>query len=86
MSGKVDSQKQTVACLHEMSVVFAAMKDNDFNEKSCAKEIENLKKAHVEALNQAREEKLKNAGVVTTVGNQLTSKQLNKYLRRFPAD
>lgn len=86
MSGKVDSQKQTVACLHEMSVVFAAMKDNEFNEKSCAKEIETLKKSHVEALNQAREEKLKNTGVVTSIGNQLTSKQLNKYLRKFSAD
>lgn len=33
VSGKVDSQKQ-VACLHEMSVLFASMKDNEFNEKA----------------------------------------------------
>lgn len=82
----MDSQQQTVACLHELSVVFAAMKDNEFDEKSCKKEIDTLKKAHVDALNQAREEKLKNTGAVTTVGNQLNSRQLNRYLRKFPSD
>lgn len=73
-----------VACLHEMSVLFAAMKDSDFNEKNCTKEIEILNKAHVEAMNQAREEKLKNAGQLSTTGKNLTSKQLNSYLKKFP--
>lgn len=67
-----------------MSVLFAALKDQDFNEKGCSKEIETLRKAHMEALAKAREEKLKNAGVISTVGSQLNSKQLNKYLRKFP--
>lgn len=85
MSGKVDSQKQSVACLHELSVLFASMKDNDFNEKKCSKEIEALRKSHVDAMNRAREEKLKNAGQITSVGSQLNSKQLNRYLKKFPA-
>lgn len=83
MSGKVDSQKQ-VACLHEMSILFAAMKDNDFNEKKCKKEFEALKKANIEAMNRAREDKLKNAGQISTTGNKLNSNQLNKYLKSFP--
>lgn len=83
VSGKVDSQKQ-VSCLHEMSVLFAALKDSDFNEKSCAKEYDAVNKAHIEAMNKAREEKLKNAGQISTTGRLLNSKQLNKYLKKFP--
>lgn len=83
VSGKVDSQKQ-VACLHEMSVLFAAMKDHEFNEAYCEKEIETLNKANIDAMNTARENKLKNAGAITTTGRDLNSKQLNKYLKKFP--
>lgn len=79
----MDSQKQ-VACLHEMSVLFAALKVHEFNEKICSKEIEAVQKANIEAMNRAREEKMKNAGQIHTVGRQLTSKQLNNYLKNFP--
>lgn len=84
VSGKMDNQKK-VACLHEMSVLFAAMKNNDFNEKSCAKEIEALKEANIAALNKAREEKMKNSGQISTIGHKLNSQQLNRYLRKFPS-
>lgn len=83
VSGKVDAQKQ-VACLHEMSVLFASLKDHDFNEAFCEKEITALNKANILAMNTARESKLKNAGFVTTIGRDLNSKQLNKYLKKFP--
>jgi hypothetical protein len=83
VSGKVDSQK-TVPCLHEMSVLFAALKNTEFNENLCSKEIEAVKKAHIEAMNRDREEKLKNSGQLSTTGKVLNSKQLNKYLRKFP--
>lgn len=82
MSGKVDSQV-SVACLQEMSVVFAALKDNDFNEKHCAREIQALQKANIEAMNRAREDKLKNSGQISTIGKDLNSKQLNRYLKKF---
>lgn len=59
------------------------MKDNEFNEKQCTKEIEALQKAHIIAMDTAREEKLKNAGQVATIGKQLNSKQLNRYLKKF---
>lgn len=83
VSGKVDSQKQ-VPCLHEMSILFAALKNTEFNENQCMKEIDALKKAHVTSMSTAREDKLKNAGQITTTGRLLNSKQLNKYLRKFP--
>lgn len=83
MSGKVDATSQ-VECLHEMSVLFAALKDTEFTEKNCTREIEALNKAHVAAMNKAREDKLKNAGQITTTGRELNSKQLNRYLKKFP--
>lgn len=67
-----------------MSILFAALKNTDFNENACMKEIDALKKANVDAMNAAREEKLKNAGQITTHGKVLNSNQLNRYLRKFP--
>lgn len=83
VSGKVDSVER-VPCLHELSILFATMKENDFDEKQCKKEIEALKKAHEIAEKEKKEEKLKNSGVTVNTGRKLTSIQLNKYLKRFP--
>lgn len=83
VSGKVDSVDQ-VPCLHELSVLFAAMKENDFDEKLCKKEIEKLQKAHEISELQQKEEKLRNSGESVSTGRKLTSIQLNKYLKRFP--
>lgn len=83
VSGKVDSIER-VPCLHELSVLFAAFKDNDFDEKVCKKEIETLKTAHIKAEIEKKEDKLKNSGQAVSTGRKLTSLQLNKYLRRFP--
>jgi hypothetical protein len=43
----MDSNAQ-VACLHEMSVLFAKLKDYEFDERQCKKEIELLAATHVE--------------------------------------
>lgn len=67
-----------------MSILFAALKNTEFTESACMKEIEALKKSNVDAMNAAREEKLKNAGQITTTGRVVNSKQLNRYLRKFP--
>lgn len=83
MSGKADSQKQ-VACLHELSLVFAKLKDTDFDDRKCNKELDQLRVAHVAAMNKAREDQLKNTGQLHTTGRQLNSRQLNKYLKSFP--
>ncbi|KAG5680389.1 hypothetical protein PVAND_009898 [Polypedilum vanderplanki] len=83
VSGKVDSV-DTVPCLQELSILFAAMKDHDFDEKLCKKEIEALKKAHEIAEVQKKEDKARNSGLVVSTGRKLTSLQLNRYLKRFP--
>lgn len=83
MSGKVDSVEQ-VPCLHELSILFAALKDHDFDEKLCKKEIEKLQKAHEISEMIKKDEKLRNSGETVSTGRKLTSIQLNKYLKRFP--
>lgn len=83
VSGKVDSVDQ-VPCLHELSILFAALKDHDFDEKLCKKEIEKLQKAHDISEIVKKEEKLRNSGEAVSTGKKLTSIQLNKYLKRFP--
>jgi hypothetical protein len=35
-----------VACLHEMSVMFACFKNNDFNEALCSKEISSFQNCY----------------------------------------
>jgi hypothetical protein len=64
--------------------LFAKLKETDFDEKKCTKELDILTKAHIEAMNQARTDKLKNSGKIHTVGKQLNSQQLNKYMRKYP--
>jgi hypothetical protein len=64
--------------------LFAALKESDFDERQCKKELEKLKIAYDQSLIDAKEKKLKNTGEVITVGKKLTSLQLNKYLKRFP--
>lgn len=83
VSGKSDRTAE-VPCLQELSVLFASMKNNEFNETLCRKEIENVQKAHVAHLNKRfADRETFNRGIVST-GRDLTFRQLNKYLRTFP--
>ncbi|ALC40890.1 CG12848 [Drosophila busckii] len=83
VSGKADSGSD-VACLQEMGVLFACLKDNEFVEKYCHKEISQFKNCYKFYMDRKLEaKKTVNQGIVTP-GNNLNYKQLNKYLRRFP--
>lgn len=83
VSGKSDSQKE-VACLQEMSVLFACLKTNDFVEATCAKEMGTFKKCykvHIDKELAMKKSKLKN---VANPGKDLTYKQLNKFMKLYP--
>ncbi|XP_013102407.2 small ribosomal subunit protein mS37 [Stomoxys calcitrans] len=83
VSGKADSGSD-VACLQEMTVLFACLKDNDFAEKMCNKEISQFKKCYKVYMDRktAAKETI-NKGIITP-GKELNYKQLNKYMRRYP--
>ncbi|EDW60052.1 uncharacterized protein LOC115762096 [Drosophila novamexicana] len=83
VSGKADSGSD-VACLQEMGVLFACLKDNEFVEKYCNKEINQFQKCYKFYMDRKFEaKKTVNQGIVQP-GNNLNYKQLNKYMRRFP--
>ncbi|KAL9917027.1 coiled-coil-helix-coiled-coil-helix domain-containing protein 1 [Glossina fuscipes] len=83
VSGKSDSSSD-VACLQEMSILFACLKDNDFVEKFCHKEISQFKKCYKVFMDGKTALKATvNQGIITP-GNNLNYRQLNKYMRLFP--
>ncbi|XP_059618793.1 small ribosomal subunit protein mS37 [Phlebotomus argentipes] len=83
VSGK-GGQDSNVACLHEMSVVFACLKGADFNESACAREIGSLKKCYKVFLETKAKNKAEDKAGTVVTGRNLNYKQLNKYLRLFP--
>lgn len=83
VSGKSDRDTM-VPCLQELTILFASLKNNDFNEAFCTKEIEKVQSAHVTHLNKKfADGQIFTKGVVST-GRDLTFRQLNKYLKGYP--
>uniref|UniRef100_A0A1L8DCV8 Uncharacterized protein n=1 Tax=Nyssomyia neivai TaxID=330878 RepID=A0A1L8DCV8_9DIPT len=83
VSGKGGAQSD-VACLHEMSILFACMKGAEFNESACAKEITSLQKCYKTFLDTKKHRKAEDKTGNVVVGKELNYKQLNKYLKSFP--
>lgn len=70
--------------LYFLGVLFACLKDNEFAEKFCSKEIQRFQNCYKFYLDKKTEaKKTTNQGIVTP-GTNLNYKQLNKYMRRYP--
>uniref|UniRef100_B5DUN8 CHCH domain-containing protein n=1 Tax=Drosophila pseudoobscura pseudoobscura TaxID=46245 RepID=B5DUN8_DROPS len=75
VSGKADSGSD-VACLQEMGMLFACMKDNEFVEKYCHKEIQQFQNCFKYYMDRKfKAKKTVNQGFVQP-GNNLNYKQL----------
>lgn len=84
LSGK-SSKSSEVCCLYEMSVVFACLKDNDFTQSLCKKEIEAFQKCYTKNINDVHQKRMREAkGIVTPGDKNLTPKQLNILLKKYP--
>lgn len=84
VSGKGEKASD-VCCLHEMSVLFACFKKNDFNQQFCSKEIENFQKCYVTTLNEKRLKKERESkGILNPGSKKLSYKQLNQFLKAYP--
>lgn len=83
VSGKSDRTAE-VPCLQELSVLFASLKNNEFNESFCTKEIEKVRQAHVVHLNKKFADRQTYTRGVVSTGRDLTFRQLNKYLKGYP--
>uniref|UniRef100_A0A336KUB8 CSON014048 protein n=1 Tax=Culicoides sonorensis TaxID=179676 RepID=A0A336KUB8_CULSO len=83
VSGK-GGRTSEVGCVQEMTILFACLKTNEFNEGACAKEISNFNncyKMHLDKEFQNKQERQK-GGV--SIGKELHSRELNVYLKKFP--
>ncbi|KAL3286986.1 hypothetical protein HHI36_001472 [Cryptolaemus montrouzieri] len=74
-----------VFCIHEMSVLFACLKTNEFSQKLCSNEIENFQKCYSSSLTMREGRKEKEAkGILIPGEKKLSHKQVNTLLRQFP--
>lgn len=84
VSGKGEKSSDVV-CLHEMSVLFACLKKNDFNQSMCSKEIGSFQKCYTTSLSKKQTKKEhESKGILTPGQKNLTHKQVNQLLKRFP--
>lgn len=84
VSGKGDKTSD-VACLYEMSIMFACFKNNDFNQALCSKEISTFQRCYKDYMNKKYKRKdQEQKGILIPGEKKLTSKQVNVLLRKFP--
>ncbi|CAL4171902.1 unnamed protein product, partial [Meganyctiphanes norvegica] len=84
VSGKGDKQKG-VACLQEMSILFACMKKNEFRDVQCDPEITAFQNCHKDYLEKESLTKAQSkSGLLVPYERQLTHKQLNQLLKKYP--
>ncbi|KDR21265.1 coiled-coil-helix-coiled-coil-helix domain-containing protein 1 [Zootermopsis nevadensis] len=84
VSGKGDKTSD-VACLHEMSIMFACFKNNEFNQELCSKEISSFQNCYKDFQNKKNiKKRQEQKGILIPGEKNLTHKQLNTLLRRFP--
>lgn len=83
VSGKSDSQED-VACLQEMAILLACMKNNDMAEPMCSKEIGTFRSCYKGFLDRKSATKKAQSKGILTPGSDLNYKQINKLLKRHP--
>ncbi|XP_037926659.1 coiled-coil-helix-coiled-coil-helix domain-containing protein 1 [Hermetia illucens] len=83
VSGKADSQTE-VACLQEMTILFTCLKENDFQESLCSKEVQTFNKCYKTFMDTSFQAKKVDSQGAVKPGKDLNYKQLNKYMRRYP--
>ncbi|XP_017768519.1 PREDICTED: coiled-coil-helix-coiled-coil-helix domain-containing protein 1 [Nicrophorus vespilloides] len=84
VSGKGDNSSD-VCCIQEMSLMLACFKLNEFDQSLCSKEVQNFSKCYQGHLQTKQKQKeMDEKGILRMGERNLSHKQLNKYLRKFP--
>lgn len=74
-----------VCCIYEMSLMLACLKDNEFGESGCGKEIENFKNCYINHLTSKKNKQDKEAkGILIPGEKNLSPKQVNSLLKCYP--
>ncbi|XP_014251806.1 coiled-coil-helix-coiled-coil-helix domain-containing protein 1 [Cimex lectularius] len=84
VSGKSASDSG-VACIQEMSVMFACLKSNNFSESRCPKEIASFQKCCTENAQAKKHRKeMERKGILNPGEKNLSHKQVGQLLKKFP--
>lgn len=85
VSGK-GGRTSDVACVQEMTILFACLKNNEFNEAPCTKELSNFNGCYKTFLDEKFEQKQERQKGGVSIGRDLHSRELNVYLKKFPVE
>lgn len=84
VSGK-GGKVSDVCCIHEMSVLFACLASNEYEQSPCTKEIQSFQKCYKDyTSDKANKFQREMKGLLTPGEKSLTAKQLNVLLKKFP--
>ncbi|CAG9857390.1 unnamed protein product [Phyllotreta striolata] len=84
VSGK-GGKTSDVCCIHEMSIMFACFKENEFNQQLCSKEIERFQKCYKDFTHdKLRKEEKEAKGILIPGEKKMSHKQINSLLRKYP--
>lgn len=70
-------------CIQEMYVMMACLKKQEFDQTDCGREVQAFRKCS-DHLAAELAIKKKRAQSVATSGHELTTKQMNEFLKKFP--
>lgn len=84
VSGKGDRSKER-ACVHEMSVMFACLKKNEFEQTHCSDEINKFQAcASRNFVDKYKRKQDILQGNISTGKDNLTPREINYLLKKFP--
>ncbi|KAG8230770.1 hypothetical protein J437_LFUL017828 [Ladona fulva] len=84
VSGKGDKTSD-VACIQEMSVLFACLKKNEFNQTPCSNEIQSFSKCYKNFLDtKSQRKEMERKGILIHGEKKLNFKQINLLMKHYP--
>lgn len=84
VSGKRERGAET-ACIHELSILFACLKKNDFSQSVCSKEFDVFRKCYGNVMhNKAFLKEQEKKGDTAPGSKNLTHRQLSALLKKYP--
>lgn len=84
VSGKREKSADT-SCIHEVSILFACLKKNDFSQDVCSKEFDVFRKCYSNVMQTKAFLKEQDKKGETAPGSKkLTHKQLSALLKKYP--
>ncbi|XP_050544748.1 coiled-coil-helix-coiled-coil-helix domain-containing protein 1 [Daktulosphaira vitifoliae] len=84
VSGKGDRSKER-ACVHEMSIMFACFKKNEFDQSLCSEEINKFQTcSKIHQVEKYKRKQDLREGKISTGQHNLSPREVNHLLKKYP--